>query len=176
MKLLKFTVFFMVLPLSLWAEVKIGYIDLNRVINESQAGKEIKREFMEYMNSVQSQLRALQEEIRSLREEIQTKGRFMDEKTLKEKRLELERKMSDYKILYQDAQRELRERDQKASEKVMGILKRIVEKLGKEEGYTIILEKTQSAVLYASPKIDLTDKVLKLFDEAYKKSKSKGKK
>ncbi len=161
------------LPAVLFAGVKIGYVDINRVINESKAGKEIKRQFVEYMNSVQSQLKALQEEINKLREEIQTKGRFMDEETLKKKRLELERKMSDYKILYQDAQRELRQRDQQASEKVMGMLRKIIEKIGRKEGFTIILEKTQSAILYASPKIDLTDKVLKAFDEMYAKSRKK---
>ena len=162
-------------PALLFAGVKIGYVDINRVINESKAGKEIKRQFVEYMNSVQSQLKALQEEINKLREEIQTKGKFMDEETLKKKRLELERKMSDYKILYQDAQRELRQRDQQASEKVMGMLKKIIERIGKKEGFTIILEKTQSAILYASPKIDLTDEVLKAFDEMYEKSKKEKK-
>ncbi len=167
--------FTLLLPSLLLAGVKIGYVDINKVINESKAGKEIKRQFVEYMNSVQNQLKALQEEINKLKEEIQTKGRFMDEETLKKKRLELERKMSDYKILYQDAQRELRQRDQQASEKVMGMLKKIIEKIGKKEGFTIILEKTQSAILYASPKIDLTDRVLKAFDEMYEKSKKEKK-
>ncbi len=159
--------------------VKIGYVDMGRIANESEAGKEVKREFVEYINSIQGQLRSLQNEIKSLQEEIKTKGKFMSDEALRAKRMELERKMSDYKILYQDAQRELKERDRKVSQRLMEMLKKVIDKIGKSGGYTLIVEKNQAGILYGSPKADITDQVLKAFNEMYRKekaSKSKGKK
>ncbi len=168
-----FLLFFAVSQAAFSGSLKIGYVDMDRIANESEAGKEVKREFAEYINKVQNQLKALRDEIKALQDEIKTKGRYMDEKALREKRMELERKMSDYKILYQDAQRELRERDRKVYEKLMAMLKRIIDKIGKKEGYTVIFEKNQAGILYGSPKVDLTNKVLKMFNEAYRKEKLK---
>jgi Skp family chaperone for outer membrane proteins len=40
----------------------------------------------------------------------------------------------------------------------------VIQKLGADEGYTLILEKNEAIVLYASKVIDLTDRVIKLYD------------
>jgi Skp family chaperone for outer membrane proteins len=40
----------------------------------------------------------------------------------------------------------------------------VIQKLGEEEGYTIVLEKNEMIVLYGSKAIEFTDRVIKLFD------------
>jgi Skp family chaperone for outer membrane proteins len=40
----------------------------------------------------------------------------------------------------------------------------VIKKVGEEEGYTLILEKNETIVLHASKAIDLTDRVIKVFD------------
>jgi Skp family chaperone for outer membrane proteins len=45
----------------------------------------------------------------------------------------------------------------------LGLLK-MIQKVGADEGYTFILEKNENIVLFASKTIDLTDRVIKLFD------------
>jgi Skp family chaperone for outer membrane proteins len=44
-----------------------------------------------------------------------------------------------------------------------GLIK-VIQKVGTEEGYTFILEKNESIVLYASKAIDITDRVIKAHD------------
>jgi len=41
---------------------------------------------------------------------------------------------------------------------------KVVQKIGADEGYTLILEKNESIVLFASKPIDITDQVIKAFD------------
>ncbi len=43
-------------------------------------------------------------------------------------------------------------------------LQKVIQKLGADEGYTVILEKNEAIVLYTSKAIDITDRVIKLFD------------
>jgi len=40
----------------------------------------------------------------------------------------------------------------------------VIKKLGEDEGYSLVLEKNENIVLFASKSIDLTDRVIKLFD------------
>jgi Skp family chaperone for outer membrane proteins len=43
-------------------------------------------------------------------------------------------------------------------------LQKVIQKLGADEGYTLILEKNESIVLFASNPMDITDYVIKAFD------------
>jgi outer membrane protein len=43
-------------------------------------------------------------------------------------------------------------------------LQKVIQKLGAEEGYTVILEKNESIVLFASKSTDITDQVIKVYD------------
>ncbi len=40
----------------------------------------------------------------------------------------------------------------------------MIKKLGEDEGYTLILERNENIVLYSSKAIDVTDRVIKVFD------------
>jgi Skp family chaperone for outer membrane proteins len=40
----------------------------------------------------------------------------------------------------------------------------VIKKVGEEEGYTLIFQKNENLVLFASKVIDITDRVIKLFD------------
>ena len=44
-----------------------------------------------------------------------------------------------------------------------GLLK-VIQKIGAEEGFNLILEKNKTIVLFASKSIDLTDQVIKVYD------------
>ena len=48
--------------------------------------------------------------------------------------------------------------------KILKEVEKVIEELGKKEGYTLILEKQRSFILYAPEEIDLTEKVIKALD------------
>jgi len=56
-------------------------------------------------------------------------------------------------------------------QKIIDELRKIINKIGGEGKYTIILEKTRSGILYASDAVDLTDKVIKAHNEQRKQTK-----
>ena len=41
---------------------------------------------------------------------------------------------------------------------------KVIQKLGADDGYTLILEKNENIVLYVSKTIDITDRVIKAYD------------
>jgi outer membrane protein len=55
--------------------------------------------------------------------------------------------------------------------KVLQDVSGLIQKIGKEKGYTIVLERQRSSVLYASADADLTDEIIHAYDDEAKKGK-----
>jgi len=56
-------------------------------------------------------------------------------------------------------------RDSDATKKIISEILKVVADYGEEQGYTVIFEKNESSLIYASDKIDLTDAVLKRYNQ-----------
>jgi len=74
------------------------------------------------------------------------------------------KKQNFLKVL-QDYEAELQKKDQEWTEKILKEVEKVIYKIGKTEGYDLILEK--SAVLYAPEAYDITDKVIREYDKTY---------
>ncbi|MDZ4184127.1 MAG: OmpH family outer membrane protein, partial [Desulfuromonadales bacterium] len=63
----------------------------------------------------------------------------------------------------------LQQQDAEFTRQIITDFSKIINDLGAKEGYTAIFEKTESALLYADPKADLTNKAIKAYDASLKK-------
>ena len=89
----------------------------------------------------------------------------------KSKEEELEKMVRDYQRLVSDSQNEIKKKEAELTGDIIKELRGIIEKIGSEEGYTIILEGGEGQVLFAKKDIDLTDVVIKKHNELKAKSK-----
>ena len=63
-----------------------------------------------------------------------------------------------------DIKEELQQRDTDLTKRILNELFEILQTLGKEGGYSMILEKNEGAVIYADETIDLTGDLIKAYD------------
>ncbi|MCK4508857.1 MAG: OmpH family outer membrane protein, partial [Desulfuromonadales bacterium] len=63
-----------------------------------------------------------------------------------------------------DIQETLQQTDADLTRKILESLLKVVQQVGKSEGYAMVLEKTESSIVYADESIDISDKVIKAFD------------
>jgi len=150
------------------AQLKVGVVDLQKALEASDEGRKAKAELQKQVEKIQQDLKTRQDELNALKEEIERQGSLLSETARYDKEKRYQDKLKDFKRLYEDYQEEMRRQDQSLSEKVFKQLAEIIEALGAKEGFDIILEKTQSAVLYRSSKVDITDQVIKMADERKK--------
>jgi outer membrane protein len=85
-----------------------------------------------------------------------------DARATKEK--EIQNKYREFQRWQEDAQNELNQKRGDAERSLYVSLQKVIQKIGADEGYTFILERNESIVLYASKTIDITDRVIKTFD------------
>ncbi len=85
-----------------------------------------------------------------------------DARTAKEK--EYQSKLRDLQRWAEDSQNEINQKRMELERTISAGLQKVIQRVGAEDGYTLVLEKNETIVLYASKTIDLTEKIIKLFD------------
>jgi len=148
---------------------KIAYVDMQKALNFCEAGKEAKKQMTAEVEKVQKILAGKQKELEKLKEELEKRGLVMSESVRREKEREYQTKLRDFQRLQTDYQDELRRKDRELTEKILRDLETVIKKIGEEGKYTIILEKNQPTILYISSSLDLTEEVIKRFDQQKQK-------
>jgi len=150
-------------------EMKIGYVDIQKAMNESEAGKEAKvvmeSEYMKFQNEIARR----QEELQALQDTLQRQGLMLSEKVRKEREIEYQNKLKEFKRWGEDRQGELKQKERELTKAALKSLQTVVLKLGEEEKFTIILAMNEAGILYASKEIDLTDRVIQTLNSTKKK-------
>lgn len=148
-------------------QLRIGYVDLQRALNDSDAGKKAKEEFKKQVDRLQVELKGQKDRLDSLKSQLEKKASVMKEEELRNLERDYQKKLRDFELSYKDSQAELQMKDNELTAELLKELQVVIEDFGRRGGYTIILERSSSSVLYGAPENDLTDQVI----EAYNRSK-----
>ncbi|MFN3395217.1 MAG: OmpH family outer membrane protein [Thermodesulfovibrionales bacterium] len=152
-------------------EVKIGYVDLRLALNESEAGKKAKTELESMIKIKQAAIDEKGKAIDKLKGDLEKQASVLSEGARKSKEEEIERHIREYQRLVQDSQAEVKKKESELTGSILKELREIIDKIGKEENYTLILENVEGLILYSKKDIDLTEKVIKTYNETKAKKK-----
>jgi outer membrane protein len=172
---LLFCVFLFTSTLSWAAEpVKIGVIDARKCIEQTEEGKKIHATLKEKSDRIQKDLDARKNEIIKMREDLSKKSNLLGAEARRDKEKDLLRKEEDFRDLAREKEAEYRKEESSAFQKLFNELFEVTSKIAKDEGYTLILE-AKTGVVYYNSAIDITDRVIKSFNEKNNEKKAKGK-
>lgn len=146
------------------AEMKIGYVDMNKALNESEKGKKAVGLLEEMVKSRQTEINKKGDELKALDEEIAKQSSILNPDAIKDKREQRENLMRDYQRMIKDSQSEVQKKQSDFMESIINELREVVAQMGKDEGFTVIFEKAQSGILFIVPETDITEKLIKKFN------------
>ena len=143
------------------AETKIGFVNSDRIMREAvpavRAQKKLEKEFERRDQALQD----LSKDLQARQQDMERNSVTMSESDRRTK----ERELNDLTRDFQRKQREFREDlNQRRNEELAAVVERAnktVKALAEEEKYDIIFQEA----VYASPSIDLTDKVIKALSD-----------
>ena len=158
------------------SQVKIAVINMQKVVRKSIAGQKAMEKLNKKFESLQKQLRDKQDEIKAFKEDLEKKGPLMNEAAKTEKEREYKKALRDFKDQSDDAQFEMHQAESKSMEPVLKELEKIVTRIGKEGEYTLILETNMSGIYFNAPDVDITDEVIKAYDNEIKSKTKKDEK
>ncbi len=143
------------------ADVKpIGVIDSERIVQEYGAAKDAQTQYQKFLQELEQDIADREKELQRIAEEIESQRMLLGEDALRVKMDEFESMKADYfsfrETIETRAENEYKEKIQPIIDQV----KLIAERVGKEEGYGIIIDTAALTTVYIDDDIDLTDRVL----------------
>ncbi|HEX8987802.1 MAG TPA: OmpH family outer membrane protein [Rhodocyclaceae bacterium] len=146
------------------ADMKIGFVNGQRVINESPQAVKAKKRIEKEFEKRDQELQAMAKRLQSMQENLEKNSTTMAESERHAK----EREFNDLNRDFQRRQREFREdlnlRQNEEMASIYENVNKIIKRVAESEKFDLIVQEA----VYFSPKIDITDKVIKALGDSSK--------
>lgn len=143
---------------------KIAVVDLQKALNSVAEGKAAKKRLKKDFESKQKKLDSQQKALLKKKQELESGLSMLSEDAKRKKVMEYQQEMYTLQQTYMQLQGELSQAEAKATKKIFDKMGKILEKIGKEKGYDLIVEKN-AGVIYAKETLDITKELIKRYDK-----------
>jgi outer membrane protein len=156
------------LPAAAQADLKLGYVDLQRALNEVEEGKVAKSALKREFDQKQKLLDDKQEELKRLKADFDKQAVVMAEDARRDRQNELDRKLMEVQGLFMQLQKELSERERDATRGIFDKMNAIIREIAEADGFTMVFERGDAGLMYAPPSLDLTNELIRKYNARHK--------
>ena len=156
-----FLIFFSKISLS--NENKIVYIDLNKIMNNSIAGKSISSQLEENHKKNISKLKKIEEKLKKEESEIISQKNVLTKEKYEKKIIDLREKAKKFRKERNENINNLNNQRLEATAKIINLIKPILSEYSEKNSISIIIDKKN--VIIGKTALDITDEILKIVDD-----------
>lgn len=146
------------------AEAKIGFVDLQRVLAETEEGKKAKSSLESVFKQKQTEIDKKLTDLKKSQEDFEKQKSMLQPAARDQKARELDVAMRELQMLYLKHQEDLSKREAEAMKEIFKKTEKIIQKIATEAGLSMVLEKTQSSILWAQPSLDITNELVRRYN------------
>jgi outer membrane protein len=149
--------------------LKIGYVDAQKVLDSTKAGKKAKDSMEEFVKSRQKIIDLDESDIKQLQDDLNRQSAVLSADARREKEENLQRKVMEYQKRAGDLNKEVQNKKKEVLDQFNKNLEDIVKKVADRGGYSIVIDRNAEGgvLLFAKESLDLTDEVVKEFEKAF---------
>ena len=147
-----------------FAQEKFAVVDLDQAINATEQGKAAREELSRKKRSAEEQLQPMIDRGQALQKELQDKRFVLSEEALYAKQLDLLELENQVKTKKQELEGQLKVDYERLVGPLRNKLSTIVQQIGKEQGFTFVIERNTPGLLYSREALDITDVVIERFN------------
>ncbi|PKN75863.1 MAG: hypothetical protein CVU49_00395 [Candidatus Cloacimonetes bacterium HGW-Cloacimonetes-2] len=143
--------------------VKLGYVDTDRVLAQSNEAAEISRLFNLDIQNWRTQLRQMDEEVRQMERNFEIESLTRNEAAKREAQARIDEKKAAVGRFIEEYFGEGGRQEQRYRELLEPLtlkVQNIINRIAQDENYSMIFDTSYGVILYAMPSIDLTEQVL----------------
>jgi outer membrane protein len=146
-------------------EVKIGIIDIEQALFSTEEGKAAREELRRKGREAQAELEPLYAQHKTMVEELQGKKYVLSDEAQFQRQVQLAELTNKIKSREEELQGQLKIEQGKMLAKVQTKLQGIIEAIGKEQGFALILSRNNPYVMYSREALDITDQVVARYNK-----------
>jgi Skp family chaperone for outer membrane proteins len=151
------------------ATQKIAVINLQQAITGTTEGKQASQQLQTQFAPRRNELATISKQIQDLQQRMQAGQTTLSD----EAKAELQRQGNELQRRgqreQQDLQDDMNDASQEAINKIGSKMMTVLDKYAKEHGYSVVIDTSaqNTPVLYASTGVNITDEIIKLYDDTY---------
>ena len=149
--------------------VKIAFVDLRRALNETEEGQAAMKKLQGMKDSLQNKVSGKEKEILAMKEAIEKQASVLTDAAKQKKVEEYYKAVTELQQTYMQYQKELAGKEAQLTQGILEKMAKVIEQIGKSEGYTMIYDRSSGAVVWAPSHLDLTDKLIQQYNSQNKK-------
>jgi outer membrane protein len=146
------------------APTKVAYVDLQRTLQETQIGQKAKSNLELEKTAKQNQVNQKKDDLKKEADDFDKQRVVMKPDAVQAKQDELQQKYAELQDLFMQLQQDLAKKEAALTQDVFKAAQPIIQSIAQRDGYTIVLEKNESAILWADTTFDITAEVDKRLD------------
>jgi len=146
-------------------EVKIGIVDIEQALVSTDEGKAAREEINRKNRDARAQVEPLMEQRKTLAEDLQGKKYVLSDDAMFQKQVQLAELENKIKSKIEELDGQLKIEQGKMLAPLQSKLQSIIESIGKEQGFTLILARNNPYVMYSREALDITDLVVARFNQ-----------
>ena len=146
-------------------EAKIGVVDMQKALQTVDAGKKAKAQLEKEVESKRTEFQSEEASIKKAGEEFKKQSLVMSDEARAKKQGELQERVMKLQEKGQKTEQDLRLREQELTQPILTKIRAVISDIAKQKGYNMILEKSDTTVLFSQDKDDLTTEVITDFNK-----------
>lgn len=150
------------------SEVKLGTVDMQKAIQNVEAGKKAKSTLEKEITSKKKEIDTEQAAVEKMFNEFKKQSLVMNEEARAKKEGEIRERGAKLQEAKYKAQQDLQRREQELTEPIVTKIRALITEVAKQKGYQMVLEKNENTVLYSQEKDDLTSEIITAFNKQNK--------
>ncbi len=151
---------------------KIGIIHVQNALLGTKEGQKAAQDLQAKFEPTSKKLQSMRDEINRLQAELSKGSNTMGEERRRELARQIDQKTRELNRATEDAQDAFQQEQQRILQELGQKMMAVIGKYSREHGYAVILDVSnpQSPVLYAANGVDITQDIIKLYDEEAEKA------
>ena len=146
--------------------VRVGVVDPQRVLNETEAGKKAKESLNAFMKNRQALIELDEKELRRMEEDLVKQASVLSANAKKEREEQFRRRMAEYQQKANELNREVQEKQKEVLEGFREKVEKVVARVAQRLGLVVVIEKGRGGTtLYHDPSLDISTMVIEEFNK-----------
>ena len=163
-----FLIFFiLIFTENLYADNKIIYIDINKIISNSESGKYLNKELNKINNENITEFKNIEKELKAEEESILKQKNILKESEFNSKVSELREKVKSYNEFKNKKNNDLKKLRDNAAKKILDILNLILSEYSAKNSISLIIDKKN--IIIGKSELDVTNQIMDLLNKKIKK-------
>ena len=148
------------------AAIKIGVVDIDQAISSTEEGKAAREEFARKQREAEAKIQPMIERYQQLEEDMKAKKFVLSDEALFQKQLDMVQMRNEIQARMKELEGQLQVDQRRLEAPLTTKLVDIIEKTGKESGFTMIFRRGTPGILYSREALDITDLIIEKYNSS----------